>query len=292
MSDECLETEVLIIGCGIAGAVAALQLADSDVPVTVVTRAREPEESNTLYAQGGIVYQGEDDSPALRQEDVLRAGAGHCNPKAVAILAEEGPRLVRDILMEKVGVSFDRTPDGRLSLAMEGAHTVPRIVHVADATGRAIEIALLNKLKSHPQVTLLTGHTAVDLLTPSHHSLNRLAVYEPRSCVGAYVLDQDERRVMRCLARKTILATGGLGQIFLRTCNPRAWGWPGDGLSRRRTGDQQRIRAVSPDDICRSERAELSDLGSCPWRWGPACSCKRRAVHAEIRSSVERPGVP
>jgi L-aspartate oxidase len=229
MSDECLETEVLIIGCGIAGAVAALQLADSGVPVTVVTRAREPEESNTLYAQGGIVYQGEDDSPGLRKEDVLRAGAGHCNPKAVTILAEEGPRLVREVLMEKVGVSFDHTPDGRLSLAMEGAHTVPRIVHVADATGRAIEIALLNKLKSHPQVSLLTAHTAVDLLTPSHHSLNRLAVYEPRSCVGAYVLDQESGRVMRCLAKKTILATGGLGQIFLRTCNPP--GARGDGLA-------------------------------------------------------------
>ncbi len=229
MTDECLETEVLVIGCGIAGGVTALQIADAGVPVTVVTRAREPEESNTLYAQGGIVHEGIDDSPALREEDVLRAGAGHCNPKAVTILAEQGPKLVREILIEKVGVPFDRNPDGSLSLAREGAHAMSRIAHATDATGRVIEIALLNRLRSHPQVTLLTGHTAVDLLTPSHHSLNRLVVYDPRSCVGAYVLDRRSGRVLRCLAKKTVLATGGLGHIYLRTCNPP--GARGDGLA-------------------------------------------------------------
>ncbi|MFQ5595014.1 MAG: L-aspartate oxidase [Anaerolineae bacterium] len=228
MSD-LLETEVLIIGCGIAGGVAALQLADAGVSVTAVTRAREPTESNTLYAQGGIVYRGIDDSPALLAEDVARAGAGHCNPKAVAILAEQGPDLVRGILIERVGIRFDQTPTGELSLVREGGHSIPRIVHAADATGKAIEVALIKALRDHPNVTLLTGHTAVDILTPSHHSLNRLVVYEPRSCVGAYLLDQAGDRVIRCLARKTILATGGLGQIFLRTANPP--GARGDGLA-------------------------------------------------------------
>jgi len=177
--NEIVETEVLIIGCGIAGGVAALQLADAGIPVAVVTRAQEPGESNTYYAQGGIIYRGADDSPALLAEDVFRAGAGHSNPKAVTILAEEGPPLVRQTLMERVGVQFDRNADGEHSLALEGGHSVPRIVHAADATGKAIEVALLEALRAHRNVTLLTGHTAIDLLTPSHHALNRLAVYEP-----------------------------------------------------------------------------------------------------------------
>ncbi len=226
---ERLDTEVLIVGCGIAGCVAALQLADAGVEVTVVTRAQEPGESNTYYAQGGIIYQGKEDSPALLAEDITRAGAGQCNPRAVAILAEEGPALARQILIEKAGVLFDRTPDGELSLTLEGGHSVPRIIHAADATGKAIEAALLQALRARPNVTLLTAHTAVDLLTPSHHSLNRLAVYEPQACVGAYVFDQASGAVLRCLARHTILATGGLGQIFLRTTNPV--GARGDGVA-------------------------------------------------------------
>lgn len=229
MTRECLEVEVLVIGCGIAGGVAALQLADAGVSVTVVTRAKKPSESNTYYAQGGIVYRGHDDSPVLLAEDITRAGAGHCNPTAVALLAEQGPDLVRRILIERVGVEFDLDDDGELSLVREGGHSVPRILHAADATGRAIQMALLKALQEHPNVTLLAGHTAVDLLTPSHHSLNRLAVYEPRSCVGAYLLDQQSEQVTRCLAKKTVLATGGLGQIFLRTTNPP--GARGDGMA-------------------------------------------------------------
>ena len=226
---ECLETEVLIIGCGIAGGVSALQLADSGVSVTIVTRSQEPTDSNTYLAQGGIVYRGTDDSPASLARDITYAGAGHCNPEAVSILAEHGPDLVRQILIEKIGVIFDRDGDGELSLVREGGHSVPRILHAADATGHSIQVALVKALRTHPNVTLLTGHTAVDLLTPSHHSLNRLAVYEPRYCVGAYLLDQTGDRVLRCIARTTILATGGLGRIFLRTTNPQ--GARGDGFA-------------------------------------------------------------
>jgi L-aspartate oxidase len=226
---DWLETEVLIIGCGIAGGVAALQLADAGVPVTVVTRAREPQESNTYYAQGGIIYRGTDDSPALLAKDLTRVGANHCNPKAVAILAEEGPNLVQEILLEKIGVPFDRTPEGELALIREAGHSTERILHATDITGRAIEVALMKALTTRPNVTLLTGHTAVDLLTLAHHGLNRLAIYEPRSCVGAYLLDQARERVTRCLAKKTVLASGGLGQIFLRTTNPP--GARGDGLA-------------------------------------------------------------
>jgi L-aspartate oxidase len=227
--EECIQTEVLIIGCGIAGGTAALALADMGIPVTVVTRAKEPGESSTYYAQGGIIYEGKGDSPQSLAEDLFRAGAYRNNPAAVKILAEEGPHLVKEILVDKIGVNFDRKKNHDLETIREAAHSKPRIVHSADFTGQAIEIALLNKLKDHPKIQLLTQHTAVDLLTPEHHSKNRLAVYEPISCVGAYVLNQTEGKVIRCLAKKTILASGGLGQIFLRTTNPE--GARGDGLA-------------------------------------------------------------
>jgi L-aspartate oxidase len=227
--NDLIQTEVLIIGCGIAGGAAALQLAEAGVPVTVVTRAREPEESNTYYAQGGIIFTSPADHPDLLVQDVLHAGAGHSYEPAVRIMAEEGPGLVQEILIDRLGIPFDANTDGSLQVIKEAAHSTNRIIHAADSTGRAIEIGLMNALKGHENVTLLTGQTAVDLLTPSHHSKNRLSVYEPRSCVGAYVLDQDSGHVIRILAQKTILATGGLGQIYLRTTNP--YGSRGDGLA-------------------------------------------------------------
>ncbi|MCL4511795.1 MAG: L-aspartate oxidase [Bacteroidetes bacterium] len=223
------DTEVLIIGSGIAGAVTTLQLADAGVHVTLVTRAKRPEESNTFYAQGGIVYTGHEDSPQLLAEDILRAGAGYCNPRAVEILTTEGPRLAKEILFDKVGVPFDRTENDELSLVREGGHSISRIVHATDATGKAIEVSLLKAIEGHRNVQLLAGYTAVDLLTPAHHSLNRLKIYDPLSCVGAYLLDQENNVVVRCLAKKTVLATGGLGQIYLRTTNPS--GARGDGLA-------------------------------------------------------------
>lgn len=228
MSD-LLETEVLIIGCGIAGCSAALQLADDGIAVTVVTRTQYAGESNTYYAQGGIIFRGEEDAPALLIEDVLRAGAGLSNPHAVRILAEEGPALVQQILIDRADVQFDHESSGALSLALEGGHSLPRIVHATDATGKAIEIALLKAVQSHPNITLLTGHTAIDLLTPSHHSTDRLARYDPQSCIGAYILNRETGKVIRCLARSTILATGGLGQIFLCSTNPP--GARGDGVA-------------------------------------------------------------
>jgi L-aspartate oxidase len=241
---ENIETDVLVIGCGIAGATAALELADAGLDVTVITQAHEPRESNTFYAQGGMVFKGEDDSPELLAKDITHAGAGHCNPAAVEILSTDGARLLQELLIEKASVDFDRNPDGSLSLVQEGSHSVPRIVHAADATGKAIQIALLEKMAGHDNITLLAEHTAIDLLTPSHHARNRLAVYDQLSCVGAYVLDQREGRVIRCLAKKTVLATGGLGQIFLRTTNPV--GARGDGVA---MADRAGARAINMELI-------------------------------------------
>jgi L-aspartate oxidase len=225
-----IETDVLIIGGGIGGATAALRLAqDTQRQVCVVTRTYDPEESNTRYAQGGIVARGSDDSIDLLVEDVLRAGAGLSSPDAARLLAEDGPRLVQEILVDRLEVPFNREADGALAYTREGGHSVSRILHVGDATGYAIERALIAHLQALPNVSILTGSTAVDLITSSHHSSNPLAIYQPVTCHGAYVLDRAANKVNRVLAGATILATGGIGRIYRHTSNPPSA--RGDGLA-------------------------------------------------------------
>jgi aspartate oxidase len=157
-----LHTDVLILGCGIAGGTAALELADAGLDVLIVTRADRPQESNTYWAQGGIIFRGEGDSPELLAKDIGHAGDGLCHDQAVKILAESGPPLVQSILLDRLAVPFDRRPDGSLALGREGGHSLPRILHSADSTGRAIEDSLIAALASHPRVRFLAGHTAVD----------------------------------------------------------------------------------------------------------------------------------
>ncbi|NDJ61649.1 MAG: L-aspartate oxidase [Chloroflexi bacterium] len=225
-----LRTQTLIIGSGIAGAIAALRLSDDPKhEVTVITRAPRAQDSNTDWAQGGIVTRGLDDSPELLVEDILNAGAGISSPRAARILADEGPRLVRELLIERVGVQFDRDEHGEMIFGLEGAHSTRRVIHVGDKTGAAIIRQLLAELEARPNVNLLTKHTAADLITFPHHSRDPLAVYDSLSCHGAYVLDREAQQIVRVLAAHTILATGGLGQIYRNTSNPR--GSRGDGLA-------------------------------------------------------------
>jgi len=226
---ELYQSDVLIIGSGIAGATAALELADQNMSVLLITRAEKPQESNTYYAQGGIIYRGATDSPEALSRDLFKAGVDYNNPASVNILAHDGPDLVKDILIDKLQVPFDRETDGSFSLIQEGAHSSKRILHKTDITGKAIEIELIKAVKAHPKVTMLTGHTAIDLITPSHHSSDPNYMYAPQSCVGAYALNQASGEVVRCLAKFTLLATGGLGNIFLKTSNPS--GARGDGLA-------------------------------------------------------------
>jgi L-aspartate oxidase len=225
-----MDTDVLVLGCGIAGATAALKLAaDRERQVTVLTRATEEMESSSWEAQGGIATIGRDDTPELLSRDILAAGAGLSLPRAVAVLAHDGPRLIEELLVGEAGVAFDRDTRGGPHYGLEAAHSRHRIVHVGDATGRAIMRGLLARLRERPNVTLLRRHTAVDLITLPHHAVDPLAVYDPPSCRGAYVLEQDSHVVFPILARRTVLATGGLGQIYLHTSNPE--GARGDGLA-------------------------------------------------------------
>ncbi len=213
---------VLVIGTGIAGLTVAFSLARAGVAVLLVTKAADPSDCNTFWAQGGIIYEGHQDSPARLVEDILQAGAGLCNAESVRFLAVEGPKAVRGILLDELHVPFSKDREGELDLTQEGAHSVSRIIHAGDSTGRAIEISLLNQVSKEPNITLATELTAVDLLTTHHHPLDVQVRYRlDNECIGAYLLDNRTNEVFTVFADFTVLATGGVGQIYLHTTNTR-----------------------------------------------------------------------
>lgn len=226
-----MTVDVLVLGAGIAGCTAALRAADLGAEVLVVAKDALGV-SNTTYAQGGIVGwppEGFGDSPERLAADIEAAGAGLCRPEAVRLLAEQGPKLCMEFLWKKLGVPFDLTDEGEPATTAEAAHSARRIYHVKDATGQAIQHALVTAMQKHPRIRILEQHTLVDLLTVPHHSLDPRRVYDPIQVWGAFVLNNASREVHRVLARRTVLATGGLGYLYLHTSNPA--GATGDGLA-------------------------------------------------------------
>ncbi len=224
-----MTSDLLIIGAGAAGCAAALRAADLGLNVTLLSSLRDPADgSNTSWAQGGIIYRGIDDSPESLASDISTAGANICRDEAVHLISTRGPEIVRDLLIERCKVPFDETPDGSLHFTEEAAHACPRIIHVEDATGRAIAEHLIREVRTNKQITFLENVTAVDLIMRGLHTKNPKDVYNRPRCLGAYVLGSGEK-VDPIVARETILATGGLGQIFLHTTNPR--GARGDGVA-------------------------------------------------------------
>lgn len=225
-----IQTDVLIIGTGIAGATAALRLAENPKrQIALVTRASDPHDSNTYWAQGGIIHRSSDDRAEILAEDILAAGAGASLPRAAEILAQEGPQLLEEILIAISQIHFDKNENGALNYGQEAAHQRRRIIHVGDGTGAAISKGLVKALQTKPNIQWFTDATAVDLITYPHHSRDPLDTYKSIRCYGAYVFDKKGRAVHRTLAAKTILATGGLGRIYRNTTNPQ--GSRGDGLA-------------------------------------------------------------
>ena len=224
-------TDVLVLGTGIAGATAALAAARDGAQVTLVTRAAEPRESNTFWAQGGIVARPPGDTPESLAKDIEKAGDGLCSPQAVELLSREGPDLVQKLLIDELRVPFDREGAG-FHWTLEGAHSVPRVMHVKDETGMPIERALLAACREEKNIAWRLETTAVDLLTLSHDSTNPTDRYRPPRVIGAYLLERKNGHVEPVLAQETILATGGLGQVYLHTTNPQ--GARGDGIAMAR----------------------------------------------------------
>ena len=208
-----LRAEFLVIGSGIAGLRAAIHLLDRG-DVVLVTKAGGGE-SNTGYAQGGIAAAlGEDDSPHLHRDDTIEAGAGLCDPEAVDVLVGEGPRYVRELIAW--GAAFDKDPRGAPALGREGAHSVRRVLHARDATGREIGRTLWAKVVGHPRLRVFENALATALIV------------DDGVCRGAHVLlTGGERLVLE--ARAVLLATGGAGQVFSQTTNPAIAS--GDGLA-------------------------------------------------------------
>src|SRR5438034_7474773 len=173
------EIDFLIVGGGIAGLRAAIALAPAG-RAAVLTKA-DPNESNTGYAQGGIaVALGDDDSPALHAADTIKAGDGLCDEEAVRVLVEEGPPYVRELV--EWGTRFDRDADGNLSRGREAAHSVRRVLHAGDATGREIARVLWTRVSELKSVE-----------TANHALVTELLVEEGR-CVGVRFYDQDRKR--------------------------------------------------------------------------------------------------
>lgn len=202
------ETDVLVIGSGIAGLTFALKVADH-AHVALVTKKRRAD-SNTNYAQGGIAaVMSPADSFELHIQDTLRAGAGLCHEDAVEELVREGPARVRELMAW--GADFTLS-QGDLSLGREGGHSRRRIVHTQDLTGREIERALLQAVADHPGIETCEDHLGLDLLVGERDG-------RP-SCAGAVVYDHRDGRITAIHARRTLLATGGLGRVFAHTTNP------------------------------------------------------------------------
>jgi len=212
--------DYLVIGSGVAGLTFALEAARHG-KVHVVTK-RRAEDSNTLWAQGGIAaVMDPSDTANAHADDTVIAGAGLCHQVVVDICANEGPARIRELIER--GARFDER-DGALSLTREGGHSARRIVHAADATGREVERALLSKARENANIVFFEHHTAIDLIMLSRFG-------GPDLCAGVYVLDEGSGKVETFLARGTVLATGGAGKVYSNTTNPRVATADGIGLA-------------------------------------------------------------
>lgn len=219
MKEEYIETDVLIIGGGIAGSAAALTLAENGVDTIMIIKGDDYSNANTYYAQGGIASLGVNDSPKMFADDIIEAGDGINYRKAVEHVVNLSRKLVNEILIDKIKVPFS-TQNGHYDLAREGAHSRRRVLNVKDMTGKLIQEHFHEYLKKLKNLKVLFNHTAIDILTYPHHSTNTDRIYEEPSAIGAYVSDQNTEKVKRIFAKKVILATGGLSSIFLHTTNP------------------------------------------------------------------------
>jgi L-aspartate oxidase len=206
---QILNTDFLVIGGGLAGLTAALKL--SARGRVLLAMKKEPGESNTSYAQGGIAcVMDADDCFASHIEDTLTAGAGLCHRDVVEAIVNAGPAYIREL--EKMGLAFERR-EGRweeYDLGQEGGHSQRRVLHAGDFTGQEIIRILLARCREQPRITMRPHLMAVDLATGG----------APRRCLGAWFLDGATGELLGVRARTTVLATGGAGKVYLYTSNP------------------------------------------------------------------------
>ena len=219
-------TDFLVIGSGIAGLSFALKAAKYG-KVTVVTKANL-EDTNTRYAQGGIAAVfSEPDNFEKHIKDTLIAGGGICNEEVVRMVVQEAPDRIKDLI--NLGVSFDKKEDGTYDLAKEGGHTEYRILHHKDRTGESIQRTLMERVRKESNIEILEHHFAIEILTQHHLGEVVKRNYPDIKCFGAYVADLVNQQVITLLSKVTIVATGGIGNVYLTTTNPEIA--TGDGVA-------------------------------------------------------------
>ena len=222
------QTDVLVIGSGIAGLTFALKTARAlpEKKIAIITKGGESE-SNTKYAQGGVaVVLHKEDSFEQHVQDTLRAGQGKSDERIVRMVVEEAPFWFGE--MVQWGIDFDRNNSGEYDLGMEGGHSANRIVHHKDITGFEVEKKLLQQIRQASNISIFPHYFAIDLITEHHLGEVAQAPDKPATCYGAYVLTPDGK-IEKFLSRITMLASGGIGQVYSNTTNPAIA--TGDGIA-------------------------------------------------------------
>lgn len=207
----------MVVGSGLAGLTYALKVSNYG-SVGIISKTKL-EESNTLYAQGGIAaVTNEHDTYQKHIEDTLIAGDGLCDEKVVKMVVAEAPERIKELIAW--GANFDKKKDGNYDLAREGGHSEKRILHHKDNTGQEIQRALIQQIKQNNKIEILDHHFAIDLITQHHLGLHVIRYQTDIDCYGIYALNIRNQSVNTILAKTVFLATGGIGNIYHTTTNP------------------------------------------------------------------------
>lgn len=225
-----METDILIIGSGVSGLSYAIQLAqrNKDLKITILSKT-EAEETNTKYAQGGVaaVMQTKTDSFEKHVRDTLIAGDGLCDQQVVDFVVKEGNTRINELI--NWGAQFDKKDNGEFKLGKEGGHSENRILHFKDITGWEIERTLLKKIKEFTNITVYDHYFVLDIITQHHLGALVMKSTPDIECYGVYILNLKAKKTEKILSRVTMLASGGCGQVYRISTNPKIA--TGDGIA-------------------------------------------------------------